>query len=173
MHYFDYSSRGDFRLSVADLAKMVQSLDREEVHLVGHSMGGLLALAAAQELPAKRGKLVALGSPIQGSAAGRWLSQARLGQMMLGGAAEALGKELPLSLPPAGWECGVIAGTLPLGLGLVSRGSLTSPHDGAVSLEETRLIGAAHTTLWTSHTGMLLSKATSEKTIQFLRTGAF
>jgi len=173
VRYFDYPSRGNFQQSVADLVQEVESADSQEVHLVGHSMGGLLALAAAQELKSQRGRIVALGSPINGSAASHWLSGLWFGQAMLGGAAEALHSTLPLALPPPTWECGVIAGTLPIGLGIIAKSSLSGPHDGAVTVEETRLHGAAHTTMWTSHTGLLLSKPTSEKTIQFLRTGAF
>lgn len=173
VRYFDYPSRGDFQRSVSELISKVESANAEEVHLVGHSMGGILALAAAHRLQSQRGRIVALGSPINGSAASRWLSGLWFGQAILGGAAEALHSTLPLALPPPTWECGVIAGTLPIGLGIIAKSSLSGPHDGAVTVEETRLDGAAHTTMWTSHTGLLLSKPASDKTIQFLRTGGF
>ncbi len=68
---------------------------------------------------------------------------------------------------------GVIAGSLPFGLG-AAMGALGAPHDGTVAVEETRLPGIAdHCTITTSHTGLLFSSEVADLTIGFLRTGRF
>jgi hypothetical protein len=68
---------------------------------------------------------------------------------------------------------GVIAGSLPFGLG-AAIGALTSPHDGTVSVEETRLPGIAdHRTIATSHSGLLFSSEVADLTVGFLRAGRF
>src|SRR5690606_30768507 len=64
------------------------SADRP-VHLVGHSLGGLVALQAVREdggLPA--GRIVCLGSPLLGSASARDLAFLPGGRSLLGGSAE-------------------------------------------------------------------------------------
>jgi pimeloyl-ACP methyl ester carboxylesterase len=61
------------------LAKKLHELDRqggiEQIHLVTHSMGGIIArLALAERVPKKIGKLVMLAPPNRGSRVARWLS---------------------------------------------------------------------------------------------------
>src|SRR5690606_22122721 len=86
------------------------------VHLVGHSLGGLVALHATGVRPAPRpGRIVCLGSPLAGSAAARGLCAFPGGAALVGecGAALVAGA--------AGydrrWEAGSIAGRLPVGFG--------------------------------------------------------
>jgi hypothetical protein len=77
---------------------------------------------------------------------------------------------LPL---PEGFEIGVIAGTLPLGLGhWFSR--FDGAHDGTVSVAETRAPGLrAHLEVRTSHSGLILSRVVAAQAAQFLREGRF
>ncbi len=143
------------------------------VHLVGHSLGGLLALKAchkADNLPT--GRVVCLGSPLRGSAAAREFSRfGRGGEVLLGHNRDLLEK---------GFECwdgqrevGVIAGRSPIGLGSVLT-HIEGDHDGTVAVAETRLAGLAdHCVVDTNHTGLLFSADVARLTACFLREGRF
>jgi hypothetical protein len=69
---------------------------------------------------------------------------------------------------------GVVAGRMPFGLGISLGALLTAPHDGTVSVEETRLAGLAdHCTVAATHTGLLFSADVADLTVGFLRNGRF
>ena len=75
------------------------------------------------------------------------------------------------------WEgvqpVGAIAGRLPFGLGF-AMGSLTSPHDGTVSVAETELPGLTdHCIVPATHTGLLFSEEAAGQAISFLRDARF
>lgn len=60
----------DWRHSVADAGrKLAQAIDAEaqEVHLVAHSMGGLVARASIKNSPRQLGRIITLGTPHHGS----------------------------------------------------------------------------------------------------------
>jgi pimeloyl-ACP methyl ester carboxylesterase len=142
------------------------------VHLVGHSMGGLLSIECARahpELPI--GRILCLGSPLAGSLGAAALTERGPLGRVLGRAVHLLRQgALPL---PEGFEIGVIAGTLPLGLGhWFSR--FDGAHDGTVSVAETRAPGLrAHLEVRTSHSGLILSRVVAAQAAQFLREGRF
>lgn len=141
------------------------------VHLVGHSLGGLVILRMLDEyrgLPP--GRVVCLGSPVRGSAAARRLASNRLTGAFLGRSRETLQKGFEHL--PADREVGLIAGTLGVGAGRVIR-DLDSPNDGTVAVSETRLDAAVHHTLPVSHTGLILSRAVARAVAEFLRHGRF
>ena len=73
-----------------------------------------------------------------------------------------------------GWQdIGVIAGNIPIGMGLVAGGPKL-PHDGTVSVEETELKGATDAiNVRESHLSMLMSASVSRQVIIFLQTGMF
>lgn len=169
----DYASvAGGVEAAAASLRDRLRRSGAGTVHLVGHSLGGLVALEAVRgggELPP--GRIVCLGSPLKGSAAARGLARLPGGRRMLGRSAPALITGIPA------WngarEVGVIAGCLPLGFGRAFAG-LAAPHDGTVAVEETRLPGIAdHRTVRASHTGLLFSAAAAELAIGFLSRGRF
>lgn len=171
--YFNYPTiKTPIEESVEKLRQQVLALNSREVHLVGHSMGGLLAVMAAQRLPEHKGRIVALGSPFSGSAAGRWLSDYRLGRLTLGHSAELIRAGPKDTKLGTSWDLGVIAGTLGAGLGVVS-GLLISPHDGTVCVTETIVPNCDHLMIKASHTGLLFSAQTAKQTINFLSTGRF
>jgi pimeloyl-ACP methyl ester carboxylesterase len=151
------------------LTAVLQAQQSGTVHLVGHSLGGVLALALhAREPDLPAGRIVCLGSPIAGSLAARRLGELRL---PLAGRSRALLEQgVPL---PAGREVGMIAGTRESGGGKwVAR--FPGPNDGSVGVEETRSPGLAdHVTLPVSHTGLIFSPAAASATAQFLRSGRF
>lgn len=172
---FSYRSRLESLDSVLDaLNRDIQQLRSDCVHLVGHSLGGLLALRLFERHPQQpRGRLVLLGSPVQGSAAARRLGGVQVGQRLLG---EIANQELMAVREPA-WgqarELGVIAGTRPVGLGRVIT-RFQEANDGTVAVRETEITGTAdRIQLPVSHFGMLLSARVVDQTAHFLRDGHF
>lgn len=170
---FDYASVfGAPARAVEALRARLHEAGPGPVHLVGHSLGGLVAIAACRDAPAlPPGRIVCIGSPLAGSAAARAVERWPGLRALAGGWREALVRGVG-PLPPDR-AVGVIAGTRSLGLGaLLAR--LPRPHDGTVALDETRVDGLAdHLALDGSHTGMLLDPAVAEATARFLREGRF
>ena len=142
-------------------------------HFVGHSLGGLVileALGAAPELAA--GKVVLLGTPACGSLAGRRFAGHSLGRWLLGRSA-ALWRERGAVRWLRPEPLGVIAGTLPLGLGS-ALGHLPRPNDGVVCVAETALEGMRdRIVLPVSHSAMIVSARVAAQTAEFLRQGWF
>lgn len=143
-----------------------------KVHIVGHSLGGMLALhVAAKYAGLPDGRIVCLGSPLRGSAAAGRMGRLPGGHWLMGQSAEILNTGL------APWQgqrpVGVIAGNTPIGLGSVL-GVLKPPHDGTVSVEETRLEGIdEHRVVAYTHTGLAFSSGVAEMVIGFLHDGRF
>lgn len=142
------------------------------VHLVGHSLGGLLILQMLQAGRWSRpGRVLFLGTPLTGSAVARRAANWPGASLLLGEATDALVKGHP------GWPrdrtIGMIAGSRPVGLGVVA-GRLEKPHDGTVSVSETRHPGLSeHITLPVTHTGMIFSPVVARQAISFLNRGRF
>jgi pimeloyl-ACP methyl ester carboxylesterase len=146
--------------------------DGQPVHLVGHSLGGLLALRACLAADLPSGRVVCLGSPLKGSAAARSFSAwGRGGEVLLGHNRELLEQGFDCWTGPR--QVGVIAGRTPLGLGAVL-GHLDGEHDGTVAVEETRLPGlTGHCVVEANHTGLLFSADVAQRAGHFLRDGHF
>ena len=144
------------------------------VHLVGHSLGGLMLLKLFELRPDQPpGRVVLMGSPASGSHAARSVSQWTIGPAVLG----------PLALAelvrgePRRWtqprELGVIAGCTSAGLGRLVA-DLPRPNDGTVAVEETRIEGMTdHVVLPVTHTSMLVSADAARHLARFLRSGRF
>jgi pimeloyl-ACP methyl ester carboxylesterase len=145
-----------------------------KVHLVGHSMGGLVALEAARRMPPHvRGRVVMIAPPYGECFSAQCLTRWPGGRAILGRSmVEWISAEHSASLQDC--EIGVIAGTGGIGLGrLVARG-LPKPHDGVVALPETRVPGMRdHLALPVSHTAMIVSSAVVHQTCAFLERGEF
>ena len=188
VHTFRYPS---VRMSLADNARRLarfyehqtlRAADAEKTHLVGHSLGGLVIGQMLRDYPAliaRTGRVVALGSPFLGSASAKVLCGLPLGTHVAGQcfpAAEDAAR-LPESLPWDVWEpaldLGIIAGTFSLGLGTLFR-VFSTPNDGVVAVEETRLPGAtAHLTLPVNHVALTFSGRVLRQTHHFLEHGGF
>jgi pimeloyl-ACP methyl ester carboxylesterase len=170
---FDYASVfGDTARTCERLRTRMREAGTDRVHLVGHSLGGIVALEATRrmrDLP--RGSIVCLGPPLKGSSIARLLAHLPGGRWILGSNRNALvaGVERWDGSRPVG----VVAGQIPFGLG-ITIGALAAPHDGTVAVEETRLSGLAdHCTVDATHTGLLFSSDVADLTVGFLRNGHF
>jgi pimeloyl-ACP methyl ester carboxylesterase len=141
------------------------------VHVVGHSLGGLLALAAlgAPGLPA--GRVVCLGSPLRGCRSAERLARHRWGRRIAGASLGLL--RTGLARLPDDRQVAMIAGTLSLGLGRLL-GGVEKPNDGVVSLAETRVPDlAAHAAVAVNHLGLLFSPRVASLVARFLAVGRF
>lgn len=140
--------------------------------LLGHSLGGLLALEAVQQAPdLPVARVVCLGSPLRGSETARRVAALRWARPLLGRSASLLQDGL------AAWqgraEVGVVAGIAPRGMGCLFA-HFDGRSDGTVGLEETRLPGLTdHCLIHASHSGMVFSAAAARQAARFLRTGRF
>ena len=168
---FGYSSvRGGPGQAIPRLAQRLGQGDIEGV--VGHSLGGLVALEALRLAPGSRvRRVVCIGSPLCGSATARRVAASRWWRPLLGRSASLLGSGLQC------WDgeaaLGVVAGDVPRGLGLLfSR--FDCPSDGTVGVDETRLPGCAdHCVVHASHTGLVFSPLAVRQAAHFLRDGRF
>lgn len=160
------------------LAAFVKDLDVSALHLIGHSLGGIVALrmlAKSKGLPP--GRLVCLGSPLCGSHAAERLEKHRWGKAIMGDSLPRAALEEPASSWAAELvrqrEVGVIAGNVPAGLGRLIT-SFDEDNDGTVAVAETRLPGAKdHLVMPVSHTGMILSRAVADQAAAFIKRGEF
>lgn len=168
--------RCDLTENARQLAGYLDGLGRNAIHLVGHSMGGVVAISAAQRLnPELRGRIVLCGSPYADSLAGRRLERYRGGGRLLGKCmAEWLHQSRPALTADAGLDIGVIAGDGGFGLARLIARALPKPHDGVVAVAETYVPGMRdHIVLPVSHTAMLISGAVAHQACAFLAKGRF
>lgn len=171
---FRYGSLCDARADVVTGLMDVIRRSGPDLCLLGHSLGGLVILRALAGLPDYPvGPVVLLGSPVNGSRAAAGLARLPGSGWLLG---EAAATEL-LAGGERAWcrptPVGVIAGDVPMGIGALIA-DLPMPHDGAVTVAETRLAGAtAHRVFQVNHMGLLASSAVAQASGAFFRTGRF
>ena len=172
-YLFRYSS---MRTTPEENAKRLndyaKSLSAPIVHFVCHSLGGLVVLHLFDQFPSQKpGRIVLLGTPVNGSAVAQRLYKNTLTRWLLGRSVEGLLGERPAWF---NWrDLGIIAGTLPIGAGILL-GGLSGPNDGTVAVDEAVLSGATDfITLPVSHTGLLYSEQVAIQVVTFLRAGKF
>ena len=155
-------------------ARYCRSIVAPRLNFVGHSLGGLIVLRMlGQAVGLPPGRVVLAGTPSAGCHAARRFAR-------LPGGRAALGRSMPewlesgRSTGAESHEIGVIAGSLPLGLGRLIAPDLPRPCDGVVSVIETHVPGMRdQIVLPVSHSGMLVSRPVARQICAFLRGGAF
>jgi pimeloyl-ACP methyl ester carboxylesterase len=177
----DYPSRQHRLEALAEaihpaIAEFAESIGGP-LHVVTHSMGGLLArVYLARYRPHRLQRVVMLGPPNNGSEVADLLKDVRLFHAFYGPAGQQVGtqqEECLTRLPPLDYAVGVIAGTRTMDP-VSSFFIVPRPNDGRVSVASTELEGMAdHIVLKTSHSLMLLHRGAIEQTIAFLREGRF
>lgn len=173
-HRFTYPSwRDGLDDNVRRLSAFVRQTPGSIIHLVAHSLGGVVVLQMlAQEPDARIGRVVLLGTPYAGCHCGFTIAALPLVSGVVGRTFSDWFAQPRPCLPPA-IEIGVIAGTRRISFGRLIPG-LPRPSDGLISVEETRVPTATDSiALNVSHTGMLVSRDCAGQIDSFLRTGSF
>ena len=175
-HNFTYRTVGRAMGDViADLADFVDRIDADQVHFVGHSLGGLVLYRYFEAAPrAKPGRVVFLGSPTVRSRTAERVGRLPLFSTLVG---RLISDELVRPHDPREWrwerELGLIAGTRPIGLGRFFA-RFDEDCDGTIAVSETKLPGhKAHVTLPVSHLGMMASPEVTAQVGEFLVNGRF
>jgi pimeloyl-ACP methyl ester carboxylesterase len=182
---FPYPSvTADLATNARALATFLARFRVDTLHLVGHSMGGLVILECLESVlratgseprdgPLPPGRIVLLASPVRGSHTAQRLARWPFGRRIMGLTAGEVLLEPRARQWSGARDLGIIAGDRPLGAGHLL-GQFHAPNDGTVLLEETRLAGAReHLQLRVSHSGMMLSAEVARQTAAFLRDGRF
>lgn len=147
------------------------------VHFVCHSMGGLLArVYLARHRPPQLGRVVMLGTPNGGSEIADRLKNFAPYRAFFGPAGQQLVTRRDAAtsalLPAIDYETGVIAGNR--SIYPITSMALPRPHDGRVSVANTKLDGMAdHIVIRTTHPWLVRNHAAIAQTIAFLREGKF
>jgi triacylglycerol esterase/lipase EstA (alpha/beta hydrolase family) len=147
------------------------------VHFVCHSMGGLLArVYLARYRPKRLGRVVMLGTPNGGSEIADRLKNFLPYRAFFGPAGQQLGTQrdadIDALLPRIDYPVGVIAGNR--SIYPITSALLPKPHDGRVSVENTRLDGMAdHIVIGASHPWLVRNAEAIAQTIAFLKGGQF
>lgn len=176
-----YASRTHDLGAIADQLspKLADFADGENgrVHIVTHSMGGLVArVLLARGRPRRLGRVVMLAPPNQGSEVAdrlaafppyRWWFGPAGAQLVTRRDAKTAGLFAPID-----YELGVIAGSR--SLYPAASALLPRPNDGRVSVAATVVEGMAdHIVLPTSHPMIVRDRAAIEQVVAFLRDGGF
>lgn len=170
---FAYRGRSPLEANVSRFARFVrETFGGRPAHFIGHSLGGVLVLESLNrhaDIPVA--SAVLLGAPVRGCLAGRRLGSARMGRWMMG----ACGDLCPER--DAVWKreapLGVVAGTLPMGLGR-ALGRLPGPNDGVVCVEETLVDGMTASSLVPlGHSMLIFSDAVGKRVERFFASGHF
>jgi pimeloyl-ACP methyl ester carboxylesterase len=170
---FSHRGRGPFEANVERLAQFARSRPGgAPAHYVGHSFGGVLNLAMLSrhtDIPAQ--SVVLLGSPVRGCCAGRRFGEGRFGRWMMGASRSLWDERTAAGTRPE--RLGVIAGTVPLGLGR-TLGGHAGDNDGVVCVAETEVEGmAARALVPAGHSALIVSPKVAGMVARFFSEARF
>lgn len=165
--------RDPLEAHLSRLERGIERLDAANVHLVGHSLGGVIVMRFLQRVADRRvRRAVLLGAPVAGCRAAASFAEQAGGELMMGQSLAVWREPVDVSLDSR-FEVGAIAGTRAIGLGAVVT-RLPKPNDGVVCLDETQFPALRdHLALPLGHTLMLMSSRVALQTASFLKIGAF
>ena len=177
----DYASRRKALEGLAEdihpsIQRFADGIDGS-IHFACHSMGGLLArVYIARHRPERLGRVVMLGTPNSGSEIADRLGHLKLYRAFFGPAGQQLGTlrddAINALFPPVDYPVGIIAGDRSI-YPIASR-FLPKPHDGRVSVANTKLEGMAdHIVIPSSHPWLARNSIALAQTIAFLQDGKF
>jgi pimeloyl-ACP methyl ester carboxylesterase len=176
---FNYPSvRGTLDENAEKLSNFIAGKQLDSAHLLGHSLGGIIALRMLANHPdTAPGRVVCVGSPLTGSRAVKFLTTQNWAEPFIGnslpaGTVHAAANEWATHVCEER-DVGVIAGTSPYGFGRLIT-TFDGENDGSVAVSETRLEGAKdHICLDVSHKSMLVSSEVVDQAAAFLKRGEF
>ena len=163
--HFVYKSLFQTPQQNADFLKQfLDKIDEPVVHLVCHSLGGIVVLhLLKRHTQFKPGKVILLGTPVNGSAVAKYLNRRPWLKWLLGKSTEdgLLGS---VPTPKQKYE---IKG---IGIGmLLANNAMKSPNDGTVNFSETEApFIKQHIAVPHGHFAMLWSKQVISKVIEIL-----
>lgn len=147
------------------------------LHFVAHSMGGLLArVYLAKYRPHRLGRVMMLGTPNGGSEIADGLKNFAPYRAFFGPAGQQLGTQRDAAadalLPPVDYPVGIIAGNR--SVDPLAGVFLPKPHDGRVSVANTKLDGMTdHVVVPVAHPFLPGNTNVIAQTLAFLRDGRF
>jgi pimeloyl-ACP methyl ester carboxylesterase len=170
---YSYPTRADTLDGHADgLHKFLLANKAHELHLIGHSMGGLVILNMFNkydDLPS--GRVVLMGTPVKGASIVKRLEKLPGQNFIFGKSRDNLLQGFQHA--PPGRETGMIRGNRAFGLGQIVGGH-DEANDGSITISETELDGLKDSIeLNVSHSAMLVSSEVVEQVEQFLLHGGF
>ena len=167
-HVFAYRGRGPHEANLEALARF----SRGKACFVGHSLGGVLILDMLNrraDIPADA--VVLIGAPVRGCFTGQRFGGTKIGRWMMGQCRPLWEERAARWTRPS--PLGVVAGTLPLGLGRLL-GALPGENDGVVRVDETAVDGMAQRVLVRQgHSMLIVSGEVSRLVERFLAAGRF
>lgn len=158
-----------------DLCTKIHKLKLDQLHIVAHSMGGIMTMHLLEHcgsLP--MGRVVMMGTPLNGSYIAHKVSGWPIVNQLLEKSMPS-GLDGSYKLPEStDRDIGMIAGSNDtLGFGVLL-GGMPEDSDGTVLLSETKhSLLKEHVVINTTHTGMIFSRQTAELATRFLKTGSF
>ena len=156
------------------LAGVLRKLDSPIVHLVGHSLGGIVLLHLLdRHADLKPGRMVLLGSPVRGSHVAANIRKLPLIRTLLLGRSIHQGVLGGCPKFPGNRELGVICGNRPIGFGRMFM-STEQSSDGTVLVRETHISRARESLeLGVTHTSLMFSPEVVRQVVCFLGKGRF
>ena len=160
--------------NLASFAQFIQANTSATTHIIGHSLGGVLALQTLQRYPdLPISKVICLGSPLTDSSAARRVAKSTIGNKLIGRMLHDAVLHCPLTQWRGLQAVGVIAGERRFGLTSMTK-LLTAPSDGVVTIAETCLPGITdHLVMRVGHGMLVLSEDVAEQCAYFLQHGQF